>query len=77
MSECDLGAYPVLSHGMESSVAGLHFLGAPAALSFGPLMRFVTGSHYATTRLVRRHRPRPQRRALCSVDSEGWSWSAE
>ncbi|HEX8691983.1 MAG TPA: NAD(P)-binding domain-containing protein [Longimicrobium sp.] len=47
------GGYPVLSAGMESSVPGLHFLGAPAALSFGPLMRFVSGSHYAATRLVR------------------------
>jgi hypothetical protein len=45
--------YPVLSDGMESSVAGLHFLGAPAAGSFGPLMRFVSGSHYAATRLAR------------------------
>jgi NADPH-dependent 2,4-dienoyl-CoA reductase/sulfur reductase-like enzyme len=48
-----VGGYPVLSDGMESSVAGLHFLGAPAALSFGPLMRFVSGSHYAATRLAR------------------------
>jgi hypothetical protein len=47
------GGYPLLSDGMESSVAGLHFLGAPAALSFGPLMRFVSGSHYAATRLAR------------------------
>jgi FAD-dependent urate hydroxylase len=45
--------YPVLNGGMESSIPGLHFLGAPAALSFGPLMRFVSGSHYAATRLVR------------------------
>lgn len=44
--------YPVLSAGMESSVPGLHFLGAPAAHSFGPLMRFVSGSHYAATRLA-------------------------
>lgn len=48
-----VGGYPVLSGAMESSVAGLHFLGAPAAVSFGPLMRFVSGSHYAATRLVR------------------------
>jgi hypothetical protein len=48
-----VGGYPVLSDGMESSIAGLHFLGAPAALSFGPLMRFVSGSHYAATRLAR------------------------
>lgn len=45
--------YPVLSGGMESSVPGLHFLGAPAAHSLGPLMRFVSGSHYAATRLAR------------------------
>jgi cation diffusion facilitator CzcD-associated flavoprotein CzcO len=38
--------YPVLSRGFESSAAGLHFLGAPAAWSFGPIMRFVSGSWY-------------------------------
>jgi hypothetical protein len=47
-----VGGYPVLSAGMESSIPGLHFLGAPAAHSFGPLMRFVSGSHYAATRLA-------------------------
>ncbi len=52
-----VGGYPVLSDGMESSVAGLHFLGAPAALSLGPLMRFVSGSHYTATRLARVIRP--------------------
>src|SRR5262249_44481111 len=30
--------YPFLSRGFESSVPGLHFLGAPAAESHGPLM---------------------------------------
>jgi cation diffusion facilitator CzcD-associated flavoprotein CzcO len=39
--------YPVLIRGLESSVAGLHFAGAPAAWSFGPLVRFVSGSWYA------------------------------
>ncbi len=39
--------YPVLTRGLESSVPGLHFLGAPAAWSFGPIMRFVSGSWYA------------------------------
>ena len=48
-----VGGYPVLRGGMESSIPGLHFLGAPAAHSLGPLMRFVSGSHYAATRLVR------------------------
>ena len=32
---------PRLSHGFESTLPGLYFLGAPAAWSFGPLMRFV------------------------------------
>jgi FAD-dependent urate hydroxylase len=39
--------YPVLTRGLESSVPGLHFLGAPAARSFGPIMRFVSGGWYA------------------------------
>lgn len=41
-----VAGYPVLRRGMESSVPGLHFLGAPAAWSFGPTMRFVSGSWY-------------------------------
>jgi FAD-dependent urate hydroxylase len=45
--------YPVLSRGLESSVPGLHFLGAPAAWSFGPIMRFVSGSWYAGRQLTR------------------------
>ena len=47
------GGYPVLSRGMESSVPGLHFVGAPAAWSFGPIMRFVSGSWYTGRALVR------------------------
>lgn len=39
--------YPVLGEGLESSIPGLHFVGAPAALSFGPVMRFVIGAWYA------------------------------
>lgn len=45
--------YPVLGRGLESSVSGLHVLGAPAARSFGPIMRFVSGSWYAGSRLAR------------------------
>jgi hypothetical protein len=53
--------YPVLSAGFESSVPGLHFVGAPGAYSFGPLCRFVSGSGYTarsvTARIVAgRHR---------------------
>ncbi|HET7048208.1 MAG TPA: FAD-dependent oxidoreductase [Solirubrobacteraceae bacterium] len=54
--------YPRLGPGLESSVDGLHFVGAAAALSFGPVMRFVVGSWYAapavTLRILgRRQRP--------------------
>jgi FAD-dependent urate hydroxylase len=46
--------YPVLGPGLESSLPGLHFLGAPAAWSFGPIMRFVSGSWYSSRALVGR-----------------------
>ncbi len=39
--------HPVLRRGLESSIAGLHFLGAPAYWSFGPTMRFVVGTAYS------------------------------
>jgi FAD-dependent urate hydroxylase len=42
-----IGGYPVLGRGFESSVPGLHFLGAPAVWSYGPLMRFVAGADFA------------------------------
>jgi len=45
--------YPRLNHRYESSVEGLHFLGAPAAWSFGPLMRFVAGADFASRALTR------------------------
>jgi FAD-dependent urate hydroxylase len=52
---------PALGRGLESSVAGLHFLGAPAAESFGPTMRFVVGTAYTgpafTQYVLGRHRP--------------------
>ena len=51
---------PVLSSGFESSVPGLHFLGAPAVHSFGPVMRFVVGTAYAAPALTRRVVGRPQ-----------------
>ena len=48
-----VNGYPCLKEGLETSVQGLHFLGAPAAWSFGPLMQFVSGTHYASRSLVR------------------------
>ena len=52
--------YPVLGTGLESSVAGLHFMGAAAAKSFGPIMRFVVGSWYAAPAVARRAAERRQ-----------------
>ncbi len=49
-----VGGYPELSDGFESSVPGLHFVGAPAARSFGPLVRFVVGTIYSSRSLARR-----------------------
>src|SRR5208282_2336610 len=45
--------YPWLAEGLETSVPGLHILGAPAAWSFGPLMQFVSGARYAAQALTR------------------------
>jgi hypothetical protein len=45
--------YPDLNAGLETSVPGLHFVGAAAARSFGPLMRFVAGTKYASPALAR------------------------
>jgi hypothetical protein len=41
-----LHGYPLLSPCFESSVEGLYFAGAAAALSLGPLFRFVAGTQY-------------------------------
>ena len=46
--------YPLLRRGLESSVPGLHFLGKPAAWSFGPLLGFVSGAEFASTELLHR-----------------------
>jgi FAD-dependent urate hydroxylase len=47
------GGYPRLRRGLESNVPGLHFVGASAALSFGPIMRFVVGTWYAAPAVTR------------------------
>ncbi|MGW0610766.1 NAD(P)-binding domain-containing protein [Streptomyces sp. NPDC002788] len=43
---------PVLTSGFESSTPGLYFTGLAAAPSFGPLLRFVTGTGFAARRLT-------------------------
>jgi cation diffusion facilitator CzcD-associated flavoprotein CzcO len=44
--------HPVLGRGLQTSIPGLYFVGAPAALSYGPVMRFVVGSFYAAPALA-------------------------
>jgi hypothetical protein len=54
-----MGGSPVLAAGFESSVPGLHFVGASAVDSHGPLMRFIAGAGYAgrsVTRCALAHR---------------------
>ena len=47
-----LDGFPRLISGFRSSVPGLHFIGATAARSFGPLLYFVTGSEFACRELT-------------------------
>jgi hypothetical protein len=47
-----VNGYPVLKRGLECSIPGLHFLGKPAAWSFGPLVGFVSGTEFAAKELV-------------------------
>lgn len=56
-----LDGYPAVDSGFCSSVPGLHFVGAPAARSFGPLLYFVTGTEFSSKQLsayVSRKTPR-------------------
>jgi hypothetical protein len=48
-----VNGFPILKRGLESSIPGLHFLGKPAARSFGPLLGFVSGAEFASNELIR------------------------
>jgi len=53
---------PILDRALQSSVAGLHFVGVASAQSFGPVMRFVYGAKHAAAFLtahLRRDLARP------------------
>jgi cation diffusion facilitator CzcD-associated flavoprotein CzcO len=43
---------PILDRALQCSIAGLHFVGAASALSFGPVMRFVYGAKHAAAFLT-------------------------
>lgn len=56
-----VGGSPVLGPGLETSVAGLHVVGALAAHSFGPVMRFVCGTWHAAPAVAHAVRQRGAR----------------
>jgi thioredoxin reductase len=61
---------PRLSSNFESSVPGLYFIGAAAAFSFGPLLRFVCGAKFASStvsKAVVRSLARAPRRSSATV----------
>src|SRR5258708_40185850 len=47
-------AAPILNRYFDSSVSGLYFVGAAAANSFGPLLRFAFGAKFAAERVAAR-----------------------
>lgn len=60
-----VGGAPLLDRRLESSVPGLHFVGAMAAPSLGPSLRFLAGTGFAARRLTaaaRRQPPAPAAR---------------
>jgi hypothetical protein len=48
-----LNKYPVVSRDGQSSVPGLYFAGAPTAVSLGPSVRFIAGTHNVATQMTR------------------------
>jgi FAD-dependent urate hydroxylase len=56
-----VNGFPKIGVGFESSVPGLHFMGAPSSWRYGPLMFFVCGTDFAARRLAL-HLASPQSR---------------
>jgi cation diffusion facilitator CzcD-associated flavoprotein CzcO len=63
-----LNRYPVLSRAGQSSVPGLYFAGAPAAVSLGPSERFIGGTHNSVGLLTRSVAARARHRAPAPAD---------
>jgi FAD-dependent urate hydroxylase len=49
---------PVLTANLESSAPGLYFTGLASTCSFGPVMRFIAGTHFTASRICGRLAPR-------------------
>jgi len=47
-----VNGFPILKDGLETTVPGLHILGAPAVYCYGPLLQFVSGTHFASQSLM-------------------------
>jgi len=45
--------YPKLASGFRCSIPGMHFIGATAARSYGPLLNFVAGTEFASREITR------------------------
>lgn len=61
---------PALSACFESSVPGLFFVGASAANTFGPLMRFACGAHFASKRVAAKLAKTSRHRAVALGQAE-------
>jgi predicted ATP-grasp superfamily ATP-dependent carboligase/thioredoxin reductase len=66
-----IGAAPALTPSYESSVPGLHFAGLAAAHTFGPAMRFVYGTRFASSALVGGVAKATSRWTLAAAGGEG------
>jgi thioredoxin reductase len=65
------GGSPVLAAGFESSVPGLHFVGASGVDSYGPLLRFIAGAGHAARSVTRAARSHRRGAMLEGLDSRG------
>ena len=61
--------YPVLNRAGESTVPGLYFVGATAAFSLGPSMRFIAGTHCVARQVARSVSRRASRTRLAPASS--------
>jgi len=62
---------PILSANFESSLPELYFVGAIAANTFGPVLRFACGAEFAAPRVARHLSRRHKRVASPSVNESG------
>jgi hypothetical protein len=69
--------YPELTAGFEASLPGLHFLGASAVRSFGPLMNHIAGTRYAASALTRCILGQSANPATSKVASHEWDGLAQ